>query len=245
MNKATRPLPPAILTIGTILAIHLLLSSLYGLTAKQYAAQAGWSAELWLLVLDRFLYATFFLFCSLILFFLAKNFILRSPVKNNQPVPISSYHEATIPCFFQRMTIPTGLMAGFIGYAGLLLFTSITGTIQNSSESGYIQQEIIRGESPPWIFLMLTGLLTPFLEEAYYRGILLPFLLKFVSPVSAITFQALLFAFSHQLRALPFMLIIGVALGILCWRFGLGAAILAHSIYNSLILTDYYFELDF
>jgi len=91
------------------------------------------------------------------------------------------------------------------------------------------------------LFFLSTGLITPLLEEFYYRGILQGFLqTRGGSTIAAILAPALLFALAHSPRSALPLGIFGLLLGILYWRYRLGAPILAHTTYNSLILLHFY-----
>lgn len=91
-----------------------------------------------------------------------------------------------------------------------------------------------------FLFLLLaSGVVTPILEEIFYRGMLLGFLRDAGVPTSgALVFQALLFALAHTGPAVPVMVFVGLVFGILFWRQGLSSAIVAHVVYNSAILVE-------
>lgn len=89
------------------------------------------------------------------------------------------------------------------------------------------------------ILVAASGFITPILEEIFYRGILLGFLRDVGTPTAGtILFQAVLFALAHSGPAVPIMVFVGLAFGILFWRQGLSSAIVAHIVYNSAILME-------
>ena len=85
--------------------------------------------------------------------------------------------------------------------------------------------------------LLLTGLVTPLLEEFFYRVILVGFCLRQnLTPLFSVSLGALIFAAVHPPEVRPLLLVIGLGLGVLFWRCGPGSAVLAHSIYNAGVL---------
>ncbi len=85
-----------------------------------------------------------------------------------------------------------------------------------------------------WDFVaVLTAVVvTPVLEEWFYRGELQRFLDRGVRWWSLLL-QAGLFALLHPPAVWPMLLLVGLAFGGLYWRHGLGSAMVAHAVYNA------------
>lgn len=86
-----------------------------------------------------------------------------------------------------------------------------------------------------WLAAASAALLTPLLEESFYRLQLQRFLAPAGKAVAA-GVSALLFAVAHPLAVFPELLLCGLCFAVLYWRCGPLAAILAHVVYNSLTL---------
>ncbi len=90
--------------------------------------------------------------------------------------------------------------------------------------------------------LGVSALVTPVLEELFYRGILTRFLLARGLPAwSALLLQAICFGAAHPPEVWPLIAGIGLCSGVLFWRSGLVAAVVAHSVYNACILLYTFF----
>jgi hypothetical protein len=85
--------------------------------------------------------------------------------------------------------------------------------------------------------LIFTAAVTAILEEIFFRGCLQAFLQsRNMPPIVAIGFPALLFGLVHPVGVWPTLFGVGLSFGFLFWRYGLGSAILAHTVYNALLL---------
>ncbi|WP_141735559.1 CPBP family intramembrane glutamic endopeptidase [Oligoflexus tunisiensis] len=91
----------------------------------------------------------------------------------------------------------------------------------------------------PWFVIVFV----PILEEIWYRELTLTRALKVLSPFSAVTLTALLFAMAHMfsspdvhhyLALASGIFPTGLVLGLLRARYGLAAAMLGHSLQNAL-----------
>lgn len=84
------------------------------------------------------------------------------------------------------------------------------------------------------IFLLL-AIGAPFVEELFFRGLLLRALERRFGPVPAVVGSAVLFGLAHfELLQLPALILFGVVLGVLAERTGrLGPGIVAHATFNA------------
>ena len=83
--------------------------------------------------------------------------------------------------------------------------------------------------------LLFSAFITAILEEFFYRGCLQNYLTPIIGTLQAICLTALVFALVHP-KAGVFMIVPAIILGILFWKQGLSASIMAHTSYNGLIL---------
>ncbi|MBX7058439.1 MAG: CPBP family intramembrane metalloprotease [Leptospirales bacterium] len=84
--------------------------------------------------------------------------------------------------------------------------------------------------------ILLAGILiTPLLEEVFYRLLLQRSLQASIGAWS-ILLPAGLFALAHPAAVWPELLGAGLCFGFLFWRYGPAATILAHALYNALVL---------
>ena len=114
-----------------------------------------------------------------------------------------------------------------------------------SDNSGVLNRNT--GKLPSVSFLILftaaSVILTPVMEEIFYREFLGKFLAERMGWETGIFLQALLFAFAHKTAILPVMFTVGIACGIMYFKFGLKGSILTHSLYNALVLMlAFYFK---
>ena len=85
--------------------------------------------------------------------------------------------------------------------------------------------------------LIFTAAVTAALEELFFRGCLQHFLARQGAPtVIAIILPAVLFGLVHPPSVGPVLFVVGLGFGFLFWRYGPGSAILAHTVYNALLL---------
>ena len=128
-------------------------------------------------------------------------------------------------------------------FVGLLLFVGLQGYLALLPEDGSLggfQQELSTSLQTSVLPILVVGVVTPVLEEVFYRGFLQEFLTENLCPPALfLVLSAAFFALAHltgKLPVLPFLFVVGLSLGILYWRSGLVPAILAHALYNSAIL---------
>ncbi len=92
----------------------------------------------------------------------------------------------------------------------------------------------------PLARLVLAGtifLAAPFIEETFFRGLLLPLLARVLPPVAALLLSALLFGLLHGIALCPAMTAFALILSLLRLRTAtLLPCILLHTLWNALIL---------
>ncbi|MCR9143906.1 MAG: CPBP family intramembrane metalloprotease [bacterium] len=137
----------------------------------------------------------------------------------------------------------TGLLVGAL--SGVMLFAAIAGMhqvlvylkLQPTPQRGALSAALDAGPLIVLYHLIFTAAITAILEEVFFRGSLQAFLeSRDLPPAIAIAFPALLFGMVHPVGVWPALLGVGLAFGFLFWRYGLGSAILAHAVYNALLL---------
>lgn len=82
------------------------------------------------------------------------------------------------------------------------------------------------------VAVLTAVVVTPLLEEWFYRGELQRFLDRGARWWSLLL-QAGLFALLHPPAVWPMLLLVGLSFGGLYWRLGLGSAMVAHAVYNA------------
>ncbi|MBL8022089.1 MAG: CPBP family intramembrane metalloprotease [Leptospirales bacterium] len=115
--------------------------------------------------------------------------------------------------------------AGLGLYLLLQAFLRFTGLFSGS------ERPIAKG-----LTILVSGLLTPMAEELLYRAGLFRFLRSTMPTAFALIVSSFCFAIVHPIVSAPFILVCGLTFGVLYWRYGLMASILAHVVYNLLIL---------
>lgn len=115
--------------------------------------------------------------------------------------------------------------AGLGLYALLQAFLRLTGLLTGS------EHPIVNG-----LTILVSGLLTPMVEELLYRAGLFQFLRGTMPTPFALIVSSFCFAIVHPIVSAPFILVCALIFGVLYWRYGLMASILAHVVYNLLIL---------
>ncbi len=129
---------------------------------------------------------------------------------------------------------------------GAVVFLVVRGVLEIYKQSAVLPEPssplrtLVDEGGTAFLFLVIaSGIVTPILEEIFYRGILLGFLRDVGTPTAGtLLFQAVLFALAHTGPAVPIMVFVGLGFGILFWRQGLSSAIVAHIVYNSAILVE-------
>ncbi|MEO1063104.1 MAG: CPBP family intramembrane glutamic endopeptidase [Actinomycetota bacterium] len=92
-----------------------------------------------------------------------------------------------------------------------------------------------RADGAAVIALVLISVVgAPIVEEIFHRGLVQPRLIPRLGPPAAIGVTSVLFAASHvQLLQFPALVLFGVAVGFLALSRSLGAAIVAHVVFNA------------
>jgi len=139
--------------------------------------------------------------------------------------------------------LPAGklFIAGALGSLALWLVFIFIQSITASFSAPWLDLADATPASPSLpvyiIFVVMSLTLAPWAEESFFRGLLLDHWQTKISPVAANLGVAALFAFlpMRPLLWVPAFLL-GVGLGLLRQRSGLPAAILAHILFNGLML---------
>ncbi|MCE9596876.1 MAG: CPBP family intramembrane metalloprotease [Spirochaetia bacterium] len=126
-------------------------------------------------------------------------------------------------------SILAALLAALCLYGVLRAFLMLVGAANTIERPGS------SGAALPFA-LLISGLLTPAAEELLYRAGLFQFLSRSISRSMALILSTFCFAIVHPIASAPFMVLCGLVFGVLYWRYGLIPSILAHVVYNLLIL---------
>ena len=135
------------------------------------------------------------------------------------------------------------LAGGFAAFALVFLLTVYGGSIFGfEQKSGYLTdrhsplREMLQRDSSLLLWhLLFSALLTAIIEETYYRACLQNYLQSGLGPFLSISISAFIFALAHG-EVIYFMLWPAFVFSILFWKQGLVSAIVAHTLYNALIL---------
>jgi CAAX protease family protein len=105
-----------------------------------------------------------------------------------------------------------------------------------SDQVQWLVDELFGGAS--WFQLALVAALAGLGEELLFRGVLLPVLARWTTPLLALAVTSLLFGLAHALSRLYFLLatLIGVYFGWLAMDVGLAVAIVTHGLYDLVAL---------
>ena len=206
----------------------LFLRSLFTWSAGFYNTTPDWINNYSLLIVDRLIYAILVAGVGYFLYFtFFPVLLLERPNREFGPIQFFKRNRHII------ISLIPGLISGILMFVLLYFYLEFFSKPVNTSPDSF-QLEI---PDKLFVFIIYTGIITPLLEEIFYRGVLQRFLLKFTDSVLiAIVIQALFFALAHNINAAPVMIPVGLVFGILYWRFGLASSILAHMVYNTLIL---------
>ncbi len=175
--------------------------------------------------LDRIQYALFFTIPLVIVFL----FILPSLVKHRKEDaiydPIIAPHMKIEPAFIGLLE---AILLGF-AFFGMILLVAILTDIEITP--GNHDLSTLAGP------LFTGSIITPLLEEYFYRGVFIAFFLnRKGTNFTAIVTSSIAFGIAHNPTAAPLLILLGLALGLLATRRGLIFSIIAHSIYNGLII---------
>jgi uncharacterized protein len=93
----------------------------------------------------------------------------------------------------------------------------------------------VHGAIPVTVLVLFLALLAPFVEELFFRGLLLRSLSRWLGPIAGIAISAVLFGLAHgELLQLPGLILFGLVLGVLAYKTGrLGAGMVAHAAFNA------------
>lgn len=207
----------------------------YGRLSPVLAAWGDGAAAPYGLFAERVLYAA--LFCGVGWFWFARVlpwfFLLRPGVV--APEQKGSWLMGTAP----GRGLAFGLFGGCLLFGLMLAFDAYIrspGSPALSPDRLQMRSALERFDGLI-LYLPLSALITPLLEEIFYRGILIGFLRgQGLRPWFALLLPALCFAAAHPPATFPLLLGIGLVLGVLFWRYGLASAVVAHSTYNAGIL---------
>ena len=139
-----------------------------------------------------------------------------------------------------------GLGGGALSFTLLLAFLSYGGESGgvfdfNSRPEGFGKdlplRVILQKDSSTLLWhLLFSALLTAIVEEGYYRACLQNYLQRGLTPFLSVSTSAFVFALAHG-NVFYFMLLPAFIFSILFWKQGLLSAIMAHAVYNALILS--------
>jgi len=145
------------------------------------------------------------------------------------------------PGWLWTIVYPVLLWGSLIGILALLA-TLAGGSIPGITGDGTSIARLPQQGLGTFFLLLSAGLLAPIAEELIFRGILLPYFLRFTTAPLAISLSGLLFALAHmQSGTILTLWILGSAAGFLCYKSGnIWPAIIFHTVNNALaIFVDY------
>ena len=88
------------------------------------------------------------------------------------------------------------------------------------------------------LFVLSSVIVTPVLEEFFYRELMGKFLMERSGMDAGIIFQALFFALGHEFSVFPVIFAVGMITGIMYLKFGLRGSIITHAFYNVFIIAS-------
>ncbi len=207
-----------------------------------------WHRDPLALALDRLCYGLFLSGAGWLLF----RHLLPAPAPAGDPQESTQTSESEPQS--ASTTQPPSRAAGWaVGIVtGLLLFAVIAGMheilltlgLQPAPQRTGLAAALDSGWRIIVYHLIFTAVVTAALEEIFFRGGLQSFLqTRGLPPVLAMGFPALLFGLVHPAGVWPALAGVGLVFGFLFWRYGLGSAILAHTVYNAcLLLSRFVFQ---
>jgi len=132
-----------------------------------------------------------------------------------------------------------GLAAGFlVQFAVALMYLPFSDLNSELSAPARSLTEQAPGDGAMILLTVLVVAGAPFIEELFFRGVLLGALRRFGTAI-AVLGSAVAFSLVHfgQLLAMPAFVLLGVVLGTLAvWRGRLGAAIVTHATFNAITM---------
>ncbi len=138
--------------------------------------------------------------------------------------------------FWRTLPWIIGLMLLIIGIDNLYSFAITALGLNIQTNDQVVLQYSTLEPMTTYALLAAAVFISPFCEELFFRGFVLPGLLRDLSPVWAIAISATLFAIAHaDLGSFIPLLAIGLCLGFLRWRTGSPWASMSLHILNNLL----------
>ena len=185
------------------------------------------SENLYLTPIDRLIYAVTYPILGivtfrfvLIKFFPEKRFTLRSPDKS----------------------IIKMLLFSAITVSALILFMLAYDRISKNLHSDGMEKHVSR-DFFLVLFVISSVIVTPILEEFFYRELLGKYLMERMGIQTGLLFQGLFFALMHDISSAPVIFSVGVAAGMMYIKFGLKGSVITHGMYNAAIIASVFFNI--
>ena len=135
--------------------------------------------------------------------------------------------------------VPIGLVAGLV--ASFVLVPIVAWPVERLFPETDVSEAAERlADATPgwriWVLALCVALITPVVEELFFRGIVQARLVPRVGAVAGVVIASVLFGLAHlQLVQLLPLIVLGAVFGVLALRQQrLGAAIVAHAVFNGL-----------
>lgn len=140
---------------------------------------------------------------------------------------------------FERTDIPLGLVIGLASQLALVWLVYLPWRLLDDTLSDRLEEparDLTDLAAGPRIYILgfMIVVITPVVEELFFRGLLQGALLRRFSPPAAIALSSLAFGLAHQqgLQLLG-LVAFGLVLGYMAWRTGrLGLSICTHAFFN-------------
>lgn len=149
-----------------------------------------------------------------------------------------------------RVSVPLGALAGIVLQGVVVgLDAWVVEPLFGDDPDGGAQElvDAFSGSAEVVLLVVLVVGLAPVAEELFYRGVLLPLVLRRWKPMWSVAIVGVIFALAHlQGRQLLGLLVVGIGLGVLrLWRGTVAAPIAAHMAFNSAGLLAIAFDVGF
>ena len=208
------------------------MGRLYGLVKPLYFP-AHWFEAPWLPLFDRLVYGLFFIPTAILFLFLILPRSRPGRSSDTPPPRIlwrNPEHSRLRGCLI-------GLLTGLFFFGLVFIYTAWSDSGGESPKVSEFRQLMKQNPAGIFFYLLSGGILTPVLEEIYYRGIFQSYVSELLQTWRlALVIQAIWFGLAHSPAVLPYLTLLGLVFGILYWRYGLYSSILAHVVYNTLII---------
>jgi membrane protease YdiL (CAAX protease family) len=139
---------------------------------------------------------------------------------------------------FDLVSVVVGVLAGLVLQALVVVLDTwvvepLLGDDPESSARDLV--DAFSGAGETVLLVLLVVVLAPVAEELFYRGVLIPLVMRRWRPGWAVLVVGVVFALSHlQGTQLPGLLVVGVVLGTLrLWRRSVVAPVVAHMTFNA------------